>query len=244
MDGKNGKDKALLFLVQYNASGKALKTDRIVTIIDGAKGWKHYKKVFKLSPEAAELKIFAQLIRSTGTLQLKKVCLYPVIETSFYPWIKKMVLGTWGLFFVSLLASFKIKGNFWVQVFFVTIYGGILFATSIPDDMRNRLLESLAFHVRLMDMSFIEGTGLGPDEMGHLLAFTLYGIVLSFLMPKAAPFVIGMNVLMLAVGTEAVQIFIESRTPNLIDVGIDLVGGITGAFLVKSFFWVKRLQQI
>ena len=97
--GEKSWNKGLFFLVQYDASGKGLKTDRMVAMIEGTREWIGYQKVFQISPETVNFRVYAQLSRCTGSMQIKNIRLYPVAESSVYPWIKNMIFGTWALFF-------------------------------------------------------------------------------------------------------------------------------------------------
>jgi hypothetical protein len=152
-----------------------------------------------------------------------------------YPWIKTMILGAWGLFFISLFRSYRIEGKFWGKFFFVMCYGGILLATTIPDDLRESLLNYIGIRGDMLDLTFIQVSGLKPDEIGHLLAFALFGAGLVLFVPELSLFAVGMNVFMLAGGTELVQVLIDSRSPKVFDFCIDSLGGIMGILLAWLF---------
>ncbi len=231
--GKKSWNKGLFFLIQYDALGKSLKTERVAAMMEGSRDWQRYQKVFQVSPGAVSFKVYGQLSRCTGSMQMKNVSLTPVAKGSVYPWIKAVILGTWGLFFLSVIGPYKIEGNLWGRLFFLMCYGGILFATTIPDDLRDLLMESLGLRGDMIDMAFIQTTGLKVDEIGHLLAFALFGASLVFFVPKASFAVCIVNVFLLAGGTELVQVLIDSRTGKLFDFYIDFSGGMAGIILAK-----------
>jgi len=233
--GEKSWNQGLFFLVQYDASGKGLKTDRMVTMIKGTREWVGYQKVFQISPETATFRVYAQLSRCTGSMQIKNIRLYPVTESSVYPWIKNMILGTWALFFLSMLRSYRIEGNFWGQIFLILCYGGILFATTIPDELRDRLMESIGLKGNMMDMIFLEAMGLKIDKIGHFLVFALFGASLVLFVPGMSFFAIGVHICMLAGGTELVQILIDSRSANVFDFYLDFFGGLAGILFVGIF---------
>ena len=238
--GEKSGDKGLFFLVQYDALAKALKTERVVTMLEGTRDWRRYQKVFQVSPEAVSFKVYGQLSRCTGSLEMKNVSLTSMVKGSFYPWIKGMILGAWGLFFISVLSSYKIEGNLGGKLFFLACYSGILFATTIPDDLRNRLMESIGLRGNMIDMTFIQVTGLKVDEIGHLIGFALFGASLVLFLSRASWFVCGANVFLLAGGTELVQVLIESRTAKLFDFYIDFSGGMAGILLAGIFSALRK----
>ncbi len=231
--GENSSSSGLFFLVQYDALGKSLTTERVVTMMEGSRDWQRYQKVFQVSSGAVSFKVYGQLNRCTGSMQMKNVSLSPVAKGSVYPWIKAVILGAWGLFFISVLGSYKIEGDFWGKLFFLMCYGGILFATTIPDELRDRLMESFGLRGDTIDMVFIQATGLRVDEIGHLLAFALFGASLVFFVPQSSFVVCIVNVFLLAGGTELVQVLIDSRTAKLFDFYIDFSGGMAGILLAQ-----------
>ncbi len=241
--GKSSGNKALFFLVQYDSAGKSLKTDRIVAMIDGTRAWASYKKVFQISPEAVKMRVYAQLSRCLGELKLKNIHLYPMTTRAWYQWVKALMLIAWGLFFCWLSVSYIRRGDPMVRIPLVICFGIILAGTTMPDEVGSWVLQYLGLELSKIESGWGAVSWLALDEFIHLVGFTLFGVILAFLTPGIPVWITCACLLMLAGGTELVQVFVESRTSRVFDIYLNSFGGTAGLILVLLFKMIKRKTE-
>ena len=75
----------------------------------------------------------------------------------------------------------------------------------------------------------------------HACIFFLLGVALCWMMKKVPLTQLMAIILMMAAGTEIVQLYIDGRTPLVSDFFIDATGGLAGIALVRLFSKDERL---
>ncbi|MCP3945130.1 MAG: hypothetical protein GY710_27130 [Desulfobacteraceae bacterium] len=231
--GKKPWNKARLILIQYEGQTIRYNLPHIAASMEGSHDWKHYQKAFKIMPWTTKFQVVAQLSHCTGSMQIKNIRLYPVVLSQVYMGTQKIIIGSWGIFFVFLLGSCLVKGKYGVQAILIISFTAILFGTMIPGDLKIKLYGWLIDKVWIVDTLSNLEKKIIIGQIGHFCFFSVLGLALGGLMPEISMTHIGINILILAWGTELVQFFIDGRTPMLVDFLIDLSGGIAGLITVK-----------
>ncbi len=84
---------------------------------------------------------------------------------------------------------------------------------------------------------------LNVDKMRHAAAYALFGALAARAMAGGTArggtfaFVVAFfAVFIFGIGTETIQIFVPGRSADIIDLGADLLGGLTGALL---YLWAR-----
>ena len=232
--GNQPWERARLIMTQFDGTGAHLKLPHVVASIKGSNDWKNYSRVFKLSSETKELKIAGELIKCTGSLWIKNIELYPVIQTALYTWLQKVIFPAWGIFFILLLGSCLFKENkLVIKIIFITSFIAIIVSTTIPGEMRNKVTTKIKNQIQTISKTFGKVIPLNIPKIGHLSLFTLFGLALSILMSQTSAQLVLVHIILLAGGSELVQFCIESRTPMIEDFFINVLGGILGISLFK-----------
>jgi VanZ family protein len=240
--GEKSWHRARLVLVQYEGNSTRDNVPHGAAVLEGTHDWKEYKTMFKIMPWATKFTVAAQLLRCTGSMEAKNIRLYPVVLSPVYTWVQRVIIGSWGMFFAFLLGSCLVKGRYGVQGLMIISFAAILFGTMIPGDLK------IQIYGWVMDQLQIFATFSGPHgaklmgKIGHFCFFAVLGLVLGISMPGIPFGYIGMNILMLACGTELVQFFIEGRTPMVLDFLIDISGGMLGLVMAKLFCYIKSIS--
>lgn len=83
-----------------------------------------------------------------------------------------------------------------------------------------------------------------PFDMDHVVFFTGIACTLRLLLPRIRWWWLALGVAILAAGTELMQFWVPGRTPKLLDVRDDLVGGaiglLLGAAMMSAWRWWRR----
>ncbi len=89
-------------------------------------------------------------------------------------------------------------------------------------------------------MSWLEGLDT-PFDMDHVAFFAMMTFAARLLIPRVRWWWIALGVVMLAAGTELMQFWVPGRTPKLLDVRDDLIGGAVGLSSAWVLLGVIRL---
>jgi len=237
--GEKSWNKARLLLVQYDGKSARYNVPHMVAGLEGTHDWEHYRGEFHIQPWATEFKVVAQLSRCTGSMEMKNIRLFPVVLSPVYIWAKRIIIGSWGMFFTFLLGSCMVKGRYGVQGIMVISFAAILFGTMIPEELKTAVYGWVMDQIQVLQMlSGDEGEWI-IGKAGHFCFFAVFG--LGMLMSGKSLASVGANILMLAVGTELVQFFIEGRTPLVTDFFIDFSGGMAGLVLGCILAGIRRV---
>lgn len=90
-------------------------------------------------------------------------------------------------------------------------------------------------------MSWLEGLNV-PFDMDHVAFFSGITFAARLLLPRVRWWWIALAVALLAGGTELIQFWVPGRTPKLMDVRDDLIGGAVGLVLGALVLWLMRLM--
>ncbi len=234
--GEKPWNLARVILAQNDGERDRWDLPSTVVALTGTTDWKHYRTAFTISPETKKIRLLAQLNQSTGSFQIKNLQVYPVHVNQAYIGARDTILFAWGAFFLLLAGScLFIRGKtifFRVLLLatFITIVAGI----SLSGDLKNQVSDEVKIQIDAESESFKNAIPWDLSKVWHFCFFFLFGLVLCLMMTKDPAIQAAAIILMLAGGTELVQLYIDGRSPLITDFFIDVAGGLLGIMLIKS----------
>ena len=100
-----------------------------------------------------------------------------------------------------------------------------------------------SYPVLSRSMSWLESVWPGGPDLEHVLLFAGLGFLWRLLMPRVHWWIIASALVVLALTTEAMQIFTIGRTPRWSDARDDAVGATLGLLLAMLFMALLRLGR-
>jgi len=240
--GVESYNRARLILMQYDRDGRWLNLSHQVASIYGTHEWDSYNKYFIINPETNKIIVSAELCHCTGSLWIKNIHLYPVIQTHAYTYFKIIILVIWAIYFIILLGPcfINIKNNIVIRITLVLVFILIIIGVTIPSDMKFQITD---YANELINSLGVVSEGyftLDLAKIGHFFFFFLFGLVFSLLQKDESDTMVIINILLLAGSTEIMQLFIDGRSFLLWDVIIDLNGAFYGFILSKLLLSIRR----
>jgi hypothetical protein len=240
--GVESWSKARLILMQYDREGNGLNLSHHVASLSRTRKWQRYSNYFPVVPETERIQVAAQLAQCTGSLWIKNIHLYPVIQTDVYTYFKIIILVTWGVYFLFLLGPcfFNDKNNFVIRIMLLLVFILIIIGISIPAEMKTQISDFVNGLINSLGIVFGEDFTWDPPKVGHFFFFFLLGLVFSLLQKHESDTMVIINILLIAGASEIVQLFIDGRSFLLWDVMIDLNGALYGFILSKLLLSIRR----
>ena len=225
--GEKSWNRARLLLVQQTGQKARWDLPHTVVSFTGTGEWGSYYKFFTIDPETKKIRVTAQLSRCTGSFWLENIHLFPVTQTKAFTWVKTSVLTLWCIFSIFLLGSCFLNGKKKValRVMLILAFITIIIGTTMPADIKAQVSNGVQSQIHAIPWDL--------SKVGHFCFFALFGIVLSLLLNLESVIPVMVNILLLAGGTEIAQLFIDGRSPLLLDFFIDAAGGLSGVILIK-----------
>ncbi|WP_297324330.1 VanZ family protein [Nitrosomonas sp.] len=235
--GKKPWSLARLILVQNDGEEDRWDLPLIVTSLTGTHDWKSYHNFFYMTPETQSVRVIAELNQSTGSLQVRNMQLYPVSETQAYLWIRNIILISWGAFFLLLVGSclFADKRSTLARILLASAFISIVIGTSLPGYMKDSVSHQVETQIDAESPAFKTIIPWDLSKVWHVCFFFLLGLILGLMLKKQPVVQITVVILMMAGGTEIVQLYIDGRTPLVTDFFIDSAGGMVGILLIRLF---------
>jgi len=214
-----------------------------ITSLIGTNEWKKYQDHFQIPKESMVL-FSIELYRAIGLLEARNVHLYPVEEVQAYTWSKRIILSSWGIFFALLIGScyFTEQKNIFLQLSLIVFFALIAIGTSMQGDIKDIVFDAIDFQLN-NSSSILQSLNLSSmdlSKIGHFIFFLGLGFILAMILRDRKIFDFFAVIVMLACGTELIQIYIDGRTPLFSDVLIDISGGLLGIALAKLFCFKKN----
>jgi hypothetical protein len=243
--GKKPWNLARLLLVQNDGRNDRWDLPHTVAALTGTTDWKNHHAVFTVSPDTLKIQVIAQLSQSSGSLQIKNIQLYPVNETLIFRWARGIILFAWGAFFLLLVASCFLLGRKKIlfRLLLISAFVAIIAGTTLPGEIKHQVAGKIGAQIDAGNESFKAAILRDSAKVWHFCFFFLLGLILcltlinvSWIQPLAI-------IMMLAGGTEIVQLYINGRTALLSDFFIDAAGGITGLILIRLFGMNKNIGR-
>jgi VanZ family protein len=256
--GKEQWHKARLILSSFDQKGLWVPGAHLVAALEGNHPWQRYARVFRVIPEAEELRVSIQLARATGRLWVRDLSLREAVEKPLYVFLQAGAFGLWGVFLAWLMVPLVVacprnllRGALVVSMLLV------LSGTLLPGSCR-RVLE------RDMTDAYQSATSPGASvaetqppgrsrrvavwerirnagKAGHFFLYGLLGISLAAAFPARAWRTLMLELGMMGGASELLQFFIEGRTPLVGDWLLDLAGAGAGLGLVT--LWRRTITR-
>ena len=242
--GVKSWNRARLMLLQLDKDGNVLSLPHNLASIIGTREWARNNNYFTIGPETKKILVEAQLSKSTGSLWIKNIRLYPVIQKEIYIWTKYIILAAWGVYFMFLVSTCLFNGNknIFIRVMLVFAFIAIIVGISMPVD--KKLLISDWVSTRIYTPVDVTGNDIAFNltKVGHFCFFVLFGMVLFLLLNNKPDIIYIINILLLAGGTEIAQLYIGGRGPLFWDFIIDVNGGFF-AFVIMKLYCLLRKED-
>lgn len=235
--GKRPWNRARLLLVQNDGKKDRWDLPLLIASLTGTHNWKSYHNFFYITPKTQSARVVAELNQSTGSLQVRNIQLYPVSETQTYLWVRDIILFSWGAFFLLLVGSclFANKRSVLFRALLASAFISIVIGTSLPGYVKTSVMYQIETQIDETSPALRDIVPWDLTKVWHFCIFLSLGLIL-YLMLKKVPFTeVVTIILMMAGGTEIMQLYIDGRTPLVTDFFIDAAGGIAGIALMRIF---------
>lgn len=232
--GEKPWNQARLLLLQIDKKKERWDLPSIVVSLTGTHDWENYPGIFTVSHETQSIRAIAQLSQATGSLQVNNIQLYPVRETQLFATIRNIMLSAWSAFFLLLIGSCLIgkKQSIFLRLLLVCAFISILAGTTLPGKLKNQVSDEVKTHIHTQSEQTKNTMTWDLSKIWHFCLFFLFGLILCLMMTQERLSRMIFAILSLAAGTELAQLYIEGRTPLIIDFFIDAAGGIFGLILI------------
>ena len=203
----------------------------------GTNEWKTYKENFYIPPDAKIVRFSVELHHATGSLEIRNWRLYPVIQLTLYSWSRDIILYAWGGFFMILIGScfYTQQKKILLRFLLISFFAAIIIGVSLPGDIKTFIFENIDIQIDNANPLFSPISALPWDlsKVGHFVFFLGFGLVLRLTASNTSTWKVLTIIIMMACGTELVQIYVDGRTPLVSDVLIDTMGGTLGVFFAR-----------
>lgn len=241
--GEKNWHSARLILIQNNGTKDRFDLPHTAARLDGSNEWHQIKQAFYIDETTRTVKVAAQLNRCTGTLEVKDIRLFEVVQTRAYLWTKRAILTGWGItgaLFVFYLFSLSSKFRL-LPLFIILSLAAILIGTTIPNRQKIKISRQISHQLNQANSQsgrLVSSENL--TKIGHFAFFAVFGSLMVLFTFKESLLTGLFSIFMLACGTELSQLFIDSRTALFADFLIDISGGISGAAIIILYLFVTK----
>lgn len=249
--------RARLHMSNFNNQGKWLSGANVIVALKGDTSWKKYSKILKVNPEAVQVRLSAQLLHCTGTFMIKSLSLHRAIEKPIYPYLKATFLILLTLCFFWLFVPYIFNSRrkilkILVMLVLIMILIGVLFPKKVF--FKNVIAESDVYNQELKAQPLSQVKKMTPVEhrirkflnllplpkVGHFILFLFLSFCMTAIAIKKYKKNLIMDIICFAGITELMQVFIEGRTPLLMDFFLDIAGGGLG---ILVFFVLQPTRK-
>lgn len=233
--GEKPWNQARLLLVQNDGKKDRWDLPGLVVSLTGTSDWKSYHNAFTIAPETRRIRVAAQLNQSTGSFQVKNIQLHAVREARAFTWVRNILLGSWGAFFLLLAGSCLFMGRKTVlfRTLLVSVFICIIIGTTIPGNVREQVSHEIKTQMHAESHTIQAVIPWDLSKVWHFCFFSFLGLILCLMMAKEPTLQLMILILLLAGGTEIVQLYIDDRSPLFTDFLIDAAGGLSGIALIR-----------
>jgi|CXWL01.1.fsa_nt_gi hypothetical protein len=233
--GEKPWNQARLLLVQNDGKKDRWDLPSLVVSLTGTSDWERYHNAFTIDPETKRIRVVAQLNQSTGLFQVKNIQLHAVSEAQAFTWIRNIIFGSWGAFFLLLVGSCLFMGRKTVlfRTLLVSVFICIIIGTTIPGNVREQVSHEIKTQMHAESHTIQAVIPWDLSKVWHFCFFSFLGLILCLMMAKESTIQLMALILLLAGGTEIVQLYIDGRSPLFTDFFIDAAGGLSGIALIR-----------
>jgi len=236
--GQKPWEQARFILFFYDEEGKIDNSKHpSIFLPTGSSIWRHYSNIFKVPSNIKSVQVGAQILQAKGVIRIQNLSLIPVQFKPETRYLNRIGFLGWFLIIVWLMffyikdvknmsfkkASFSPLLWFGVLLFLVALVGMML-----PGGLRDSLLSSLPE----ASYSWVSFLLMNLESIAHFMLFLLASFFGVLLFKEKSWWVIVIDLMLLGLLTELLQLFIEGRTADPMDMLVDYSGIFLGSALV------------
>jgi VanZ family protein len=243
--GDKDWETARVVLISHNKEGEEMYyLPHVLANQRGNSDWRRYEKVFTIAPDASEITVAAQIVESTGSLWVKSFSLRPVALKIAFKQYRQALLLVWLATTLWVAAPFVKSGLRSLKHGVVLMLAiGIILGVIMPENLKESLGATFLPSTATAVASFIpnrfndtQSFNLSPNlpvldiyKAGHFIMFTLLAVTLfgnrlhSISTARLLTYLV-----LFALVTEVLQLFMAGRTAQFGDIFIDSCGIATG----------------
>ncbi|MBI4825218.1 MAG: VanZ family protein [Nitrospirae bacterium] len=240
--------RAGLVLAHYDDKGIWISAPHVVAALKGDNPWKRYEMIFKVKPEAEEVRVVAQLIKVTGSMRVKNLSLREAVEKPVYKYWQFIYI-LWFIFLAWLVLPLVVECNgIMLKGAVIFTVAVILFGALAPAASKLQFQEDAAATIKKVtsqkspEIKFSAKAAASEklkmtkrwilaDKSGHFILFSIFALSLAAGFPRERYMMLLIAAVMFAGTTELMQYFVNDRTPQVSDWLIDL-GGAASGFII------------
>ena len=244
--GPKESNTAKLILVPYHKQKAIHSAKQTVIKLTGSRDWQPVHGAFTIPPEADAVRLLVELSKCTGIIEVKHLQLVSVKTNAAYTWAKALFLGGWAVFFILSLWMLYQVSHGWIRLLSMATVFCILIAVSISGPIKAQIYQWGMTHLSILrGLGLYAGDTITMDKYGHFLMFALLGFFWGCSRRVSIIYQLA-YILMLAIGSECIQIFILGRSPMVMDTAFDIMGGMAGlvfAWIFRGLFLPRRRPE-
>lgn len=239
---------AKVSLVGYDDQKEALYQFPTVLVgLEGNQGWEHYEKVFPTQQVAAETCVIIALYTSPGHFYVSDISLKGAKSQTKVEYGRQVLLAVW-IIVLSWIVISLVRNHQWsfrdsillLLVFAIAV--GVLLPVEIKRSIElevQSVLIALGFSPLLSwegektDLLSLWPKQMDISKFGHLIGFSLLSTVF-FSERDTRMNIVFAGLVLLALASETLQIFVIGRTPRLADFSVDIAGILLGWITGRS----------
>jgi len=247
--GDKDWETARVVLISHNKEGEAMyDLPHVLANQRGNSDWRHYEKVFEIAPDTSGVTVAAQIVESTGSLWVKSFSLRPVALKIAFNQYRQTLLLVWLATLFWVAAPFVKSGLKSLKHGIVLILAtGIIVGVLMPENLKESLGSTLLPSTETAITSFIpnrfndtQSFNLSPHlpvldiyKAGHFIMFTLLAITpFGGRHYSISNLRLVFYLVLFALVTEVLQLFMAGRTAQFGDILIDSAGVATGCIII------------
>lgn len=188
-----------------------------------------FDEVILLRPDSSSVVLMARLVRVSGELLVRNLCVEWLTERESVIWATRGLMLAWGLVLSLLARSWAMRAHapLGVLVALIIVLWGVLMPGDVKNGLDRWVCELFAWQPR-------DSIGVSWSSLSHGAMFFFLGAILAFLRPDQRGSSLLIDLLILAVSTEVMQLFVDGRTADVADGGIDFLGALIGIGVVRA----------
>ncbi len=230
--GEEGWQRGRLLAVFHDENDKKIGTN-VISLPWGDSDWKYYEHVFELKPGTKSIRVGANIAQVTGVIRVQDISLKPVMIKAEAVYLKVFGLIIWLIMIVWLMwGYFKALGLQHITT--LVFIGLLLVGMAMPGGVRDALVGQLPDISYEISHSFT----LNIYAISHFLLFFAVGFLLVKSLTEKQWWVIVIDLVLLGIFTEFLQVFIDGRAAEIIDLTVNYSGLAIGVGL--ALLWKKR----
>ncbi|MCF6237106.1 MAG: VanZ family protein [Gammaproteobacteria bacterium] len=230
--GEEGWQRGRLIAVFHDENDKKIGTN-VVSLPWGDSDWKYYEHVFELKPNTKSIRVGANIAQVAGIIRVQNISLKPVLIKAEAAYFKIFGLIIWMVMIVWLMWD-DLKSLGLQHIKTLAFVGLLLVGMAMPGGVRDALLSQLPDISYKISHSFT----FDIDTLSHFLLFLIVAFLLVKSLDEKQWWMIVIDLVLLGIFTEFLQVFIDGRVAESIDLLVNYSGLAVGAGL--ALLWKKR----